>query len=73
MRPMRVYVFASQIDLNNVIGFSLDKDGANLPSDFGPWVREDMPGILVHIETDDPISDVVKREGYYVVDNRNVH
>ena len=71
MRQTRIYVFASQIDRNNVIGFTLDKDGANLPGDLGPWLREDMPGIMVRIETDDPISDVVKRAGYYVVDDRN--
>jgi hypothetical protein len=62
-----------KIDPNNVIGFTLDKDGANLPSDLGPWIREDTLEFRVRIEIDDPISDLVKRKGYYVVDDRNVH
>ena len=70
---MCIYVFVSQIDPNKVIGFTLDKDGANLPSDLGPWIREDTLEFRVRIEIDDPISDLVKRKGYYVVDDRNVH
>jgi hypothetical protein len=68
---MRIYVYASQLD-PRIVGFTRDETGANLPSDLGPWDREDVPGITVMTETGDPISDAVERDGFHVVDDRRV-
>jgi hypothetical protein len=70
---MRIYVFVSQVDPDNIVGFTLDKGGINLPDNLGPWVQEDMPGIAVRTETDDSISDAVQRDGFCVVDYRSAH
>jgi hypothetical protein len=52
---MRIYVYVSQID-PNIIAFTIDEAGTNLPPRFGPWEREEMPGIVVVAEPNDSIS-----------------
>jgi hypothetical protein len=64
---MRIYAFVSQTD-PEIIGFTLDKAGDNLPRGLGPWKREEIPGIMVITEAGDWISDNVERDGFYVVD-----
>jgi hypothetical protein len=50
------------------LGFTSDKGGANLPANFGPWLREEMPGV-VFAETDDVMSEAVERHGFCIVDD----
>jgi hypothetical protein len=64
---MRIYAFVSQTS-PEIIGFTLDEAGDNLPRGLGPWKREEIPGIMVITEAGDPISAAVERDGFYVVD-----
>jgi hypothetical protein len=62
---MRIYVFVSDQD-SDIIGFTSDETGSNLPGALGPWYPE-LSGIVV-VDTDgDPISYIVCREGYCVL------
>jgi hypothetical protein len=61
----RIYVFVSDKDLD-VIGFTSEETGSNLPAAYNPWREEVESGIFV-IETDyDPISEAVRRNGFYI-------
>jgi hypothetical protein len=62
---MRIYVFASDTP-PNVVGFTSDEVGTNLPAGLGPWREEAEPSIFV-IDTDgDPIALAVRRDGFFV-------
>jgi len=63
--PARIYVFASDRD-PDVVGFTSDKTGDNLPDEHGPWREEVEPGIVVIDTDDDPIAQAVRRDGFYV-------
>jgi hypothetical protein len=67
---MRIFVYVSQA-FPEILGFTSDEGGANLPAKLGPWRWEEMPGVVVVTETDDAISKVVERDGFCVVDERS--
>ena len=58
---MRIYVYVSQQD-PDVLGFTSDETGANLPDGHGPWREEVMPGVVVIDTDDDPIAEAVRLE-----------
>jgi hypothetical protein len=62
---MRIYVFVFD-KAAGVLGFTSEETGANLPGAYGPWREEVVPGICVVATDDDPISDAVCRDGFYI-------
>jgi hypothetical protein len=62
---MRIYVFVSRKD-PNVLAFTLDETGDNLPAALGSWYQEVIPGISVIDIENDPISEAVRQHGYFV-------
>jgi hypothetical protein len=66
---MRIYVFVSRKD-PNVLGFTLNETGDNLPAALGPWYQEVIPGIRVIDVENDPISEAVRQHGYFVTTDR---
>jgi hypothetical protein len=66
---MRIYVFVSQKD-PNVVAFTLSETGDNLPAALGPWHQEAIPGISVIGIDNDPISEAVRQDGYFIVTDR---
>jgi hypothetical protein len=60
-----IYVFASDKD-PDVVGFTSDEVGSNLPVEHGPWREEIEPGIEVIDTDDDPIAQAVRLDGFYV-------
>jgi hypothetical protein len=39
----------------------------------GPWHQEELPGIVVIGVGDDPITEAVRHDGYFIVTERSVH
>jgi hypothetical protein len=66
---MRIYVFVSRKD-PNVLAFTLNEAGDNLPAALGPWDQEVIPGISVIDIENDPISEVVRQHGYFIATDR---
>jgi hypothetical protein len=67
---MRIYVFASDTH-PDVVGFTSNEVGANLPAALGPWREEAEPGVVVIDTDDDPIAQVVRRDGFFVFTGGN--
>ncbi len=59
MLLMRIYVFVSGKD-PDVLAFTLNETGDNLPAALGPWCQEVIPGIYVIDIENDPISESVR-------------
>lgn len=66
---MRIYVFVSRKD-PDFVAFTLSATGENLPSSLGPWIEELLPGISVVDIDSDPITEVVRQEGYFIATDR---
>src|ERR1700744_3850483 len=67
---MRVFVFISAKD-QDVLGFTTDQVGANLPRDYAPWVAATEGGaVLVNdaeSEADaDIVLDGIRRDGFFM-------
>ena len=62
---MRIYVYVSQQD-PDVLCFTSDEAGANLPDGHGPWREEIIPGVVVLDTDDDSITQAVRRDGFCV-------
>ncbi len=62
---MRIYVFVSQTD-PDCVAFTLNATGDNLPPSLGPWFQEVIPGMSVMDIESDPITEAVRREGYFI-------
>jgi hypothetical protein len=69
---MRIYVYVSQQD-PETIGFTFNEAGANLPDELGPWLREELPGVVVIEVGGEPITEAVRRDGYFIVTDRSLH
>jgi hypothetical protein len=67
---MRIFVYVSETS-PDILGFTSDEWGANLPAGLGPWRQEEMPGVLVVAETGDAISEAVESCGFCIVDGRS--
>jgi hypothetical protein len=66
---MRIYVFVSRKD-PNVLAFTSNETGDNLPAALSPWYQEVIPGISVIDIENDPISEAVRQHGYFVATDR---
>jgi hypothetical protein len=66
---MRIYVFVSRKD-PDVLAFTLSETGDNLPAALGPWYQEVIPGVYVIGIENDPISEAVHRDGYFIATDR---
>jgi hypothetical protein len=64
-----IYVFVSGKD-PDVLAFTLNETGNNLPAALGPWYLETIPGIVVTDIENDPITDAVLRDGYFITTDR---
>jgi hypothetical protein len=67
---MRVFVFVSTKD-QDVLGFTADQVGANLPREYAPWTAATEGGaVLVHdaeSESDaDIVLDGIRRDGFFM-------
>jgi hypothetical protein len=67
---MKVFVFISAKDWD-VLGFTADQVGANLPREYAPWTAATEGGaVLVHdaeSETDaDIVLDGIRRDGFFM-------
>jgi hypothetical protein len=61
---MRIHVFVSHED-PDILGFTSDEGGANLPDALGPWHKDAERGVVIDRD-DDPIAQVVRRDGFFV-------
>jgi hypothetical protein len=63
---MRVFVFISTKD-REVIGFTADQEGGNLPPGYGPWRSAAEGGaILLGGGDADPVTEAVSRDGFFL-------
>jgi hypothetical protein len=69
MLLMRIHVFISRTD-PDVVAFTLNETGDNLPAALGPWYQEAIPGICVIDVENDPITEAVRRDGYFITTSR---
>jgi hypothetical protein len=69
MLLMRIYVFVSRKD-PDFVAFTLSATGENLPISLGPWFEESIPGMSVADIDCDPITEAVRREGYFIATDR---
>jgi hypothetical protein len=69
MLLMHIYVFISRKD-PDVLAFTLNETGDNLPAALGPWYQESMPGVYVVGVENDPITEAVRQDGYCIAIDR---
>jgi hypothetical protein len=67
---MRVFVFISAKD-QDVLGFTADQVGANLPREYAPWTAAAEEGAVLaqdaESETDaDIVLDGIRRDGFFM-------
>jgi hypothetical protein len=67
---MRIFVFISAKD-QDVLGFTADQVGANLPREYAPWTAAAEGGaVLVHDAENEPDADIVlsgvRRDGFFM-------
>jgi hypothetical protein len=63
---MRVFVFISTRD-RELIGFTADQEGANLPPGYGPWRSAAEGGaVLLNGGDADPVTEAVTRDGFFL-------
>jgi hypothetical protein len=67
---MCIYVFISDKN-SNILAFTSDADGANLPYEHGPWREEVDPDVYVIGTDDDPIAQAVRRDGFHIISLRD--
>ena len=63
---MRVFVFISTRD-REVIGFTTDQEGGNLPPGYAPWRSAAGGGaVLLGGGDADPVIEAVSRDGFFL-------
>jgi hypothetical protein len=60
---MKIYLFKSE-SRHQLIGFTTDSTGANLPVEFQPWTKQ-CAAPIGHDHAG-PIGDAIQRDGVYV-------
>jgi hypothetical protein len=70
---MQLYIFNSDKD-PDVVGFTKDACGANLPSDLGPWTASGSRALPIGIEIDAlvPVLTAIEEDGFYLARGGNV-
>lgn len=68
---MRVFVFISGRD-RDVVGFTANQRGANLPPDYAPWNPAAAGGAVLlgddadHVSDANIVLDGIRRDGYFL-------
>jgi hypothetical protein len=62
---MCIYVYVSQED-PDILGFTSDITGANLPGKHGPWKPSNGGAAVVTGDGTDPVTAIVRRVGYFI-------
>jgi hypothetical protein len=62
---MRIYVYVSQQDAE-IMAFTSDATGGNLPQSDGPWLIGEAPDILDVGEGQGVVSAGIRRDGYFI-------
>jgi hypothetical protein len=61
-----IFVFVSSKD-REVLGFTADQTGGNLPSGYAPWEPATGGGaVLVGSDDADPVTEAVRRDGFFL-------
>jgi hypothetical protein len=66
---MKIYLFVSEPQ-SNVRAFTADETGANLPSDYAPWIASGRRPDDLADGGLDPVSVMVRRDGYFLTTGR---
>jgi len=66
---MKIYAYSSQKD-PNVLGFTRDITGKNLPGKFAPWESSNAGAVVIG-NGDDPVSTAVQAYGYFIARDRS--
>jgi hypothetical protein len=62
---MQIYVYLSKKDAD-IMAFTLDVTGRNLPESDGPWVLGDNPDVLDAGAGLGPVSAFIQQDGYFI-------
>ena len=73
---MRVFIFWSARD-KDIVGFSDDLTGANLPTEFAPWQRVGNTALqsgdgLAGVGAADKVMSGIERDGFFVAGSGGV-
>jgi hypothetical protein len=68
---MKIYAYSSQKD-PDVLGFTSDITGRNLPGKYAPWRSSNAGATIVTGGGDDPVSVAVQGVGYFIARDRSV-
>jgi hypothetical protein len=68
---MKIYAYSSQKD-PDVLGFTSDVTGKNLPGKYAPWQPSNAGATIVTGGGDDPVSVAVQGVGYFIARDRSV-
>jgi hypothetical protein len=67
---MQIYLFASRLE-PNLMAFTVDPTGANLPSNYGPWETAGTGAAVPVGPTADPVAREVARHGFFLVTGKS--
>jgi hypothetical protein len=68
---MNIYAYSSRKD-PDVLGFTSDITGRNLPGKYAPWQPSNAGATIVTGGGDDPVSVAVQGVGYFIARDRSV-
>jgi hypothetical protein len=63
--PMRIYVYISQKDAE-IMAFTSDATGGNLPTSNGPWIAGEAPDVLDTGNGRGAVSVAIRQDGYVI-------
>ena len=66
---MKIYLFVSEPQ-SNVKAFTADRTGASLPAGYAPWIASGSRSGVPVGGDDDPVSVMVRRDGYFLVSGK---
>jgi hypothetical protein len=66
---MQVFIFRSEKD-SNIVGFTAQRDGGNLPAEFAPWTAQGNSAIQSGAASSsggaDAVQQGIKYDGYFL-------
>jgi hypothetical protein len=69
---MTIYLYASGKN-RNLIGFTEDASGQNLPEEYGPWYLSNEDIGMAGIDGTDPITQRVRESGFVLATKATIH
>jgi hypothetical protein len=69
---MTIYLYASGKN-RNLIGFTEDASGQNLPEEYGPWYLSNEDTGIAGIDGNDPITQRVRESGFVLATKATIH